>query len=94
MDFESRYVRRFGADAPTLNSPGESCYEGLTLLTRIAQRAGTLELPEMCGVADDVAYDGPRGSVRLRGNHLQQRIYLARAVGLEFDVLVELSSGP
>jgi urea transport system substrate-binding protein len=93
MDFESRYVRRFGPDAPTLNSAG-SCYEGLTLLTRIAQRAGTLELPEMCGVADDVAYDGPRGSVRLRGNYLQQRIYLARAVGLEFDVLVELSSGP
>jgi hypothetical protein len=93
LDFERRYVRRFGADAPPLNSPGESCYEGLTLLARLAERAGSLELPELCGAAGKLAYDGPRGAVRMRDNHLQQRIYLACAIGLEFDVLVELASG-
>ena len=29
LDFGWRYTRRFGLDAPTLNSVGESCYEGI-----------------------------------------------------------------
>ncbi|MGQ0483602.1 MAG: substrate-binding domain-containing protein [Pseudonocardia sp.] len=94
LDFERRYVRRFGALAPALNSAGESCYEGVTLLARMAERAGSLAVADLCGAADAVAYDGPRGSVSLRDNHLQQRIYLARAVGHEFDVLTELPPGP
>lgn len=94
LDFERRYVRRFGVDAPTLNSPGESCFEGLTLLSTLAERASSLELPRICGTADAAGYEGPRGPVRMRGNHLLQRVYLARAEGLEFDVLAELSAGP
>lgn len=94
LDFGLRYTRRFGANAPTLNSLGESCYEGLTLLSRLAERAGGLELPRMCAAADSLAYEGPRGSVRVQSNHLIQRIYLARANGLEFDVLASLTGGP
>jgi urea transport system substrate-binding protein len=37
-----------------------------------------------------MAYDSPRGAVRLESNHLRQQIYLARASGLEFDVLCRL----
>ncbi|MQA14313.1 MAG: ABC transporter substrate-binding protein [Pseudonocardiaceae bacterium] len=93
LDFGLRYSRRFGANAPMLNSLGESCYEGVTLLSRLAEQAGRLELPRMCGAADSLAYDGPRGSVRMQSNHLIQRIYLARADGLEFDVLAALTAG-
>jgi urea transport system substrate-binding protein len=32
--------------------------------------------------------------VRVRNNHLIQRIYIARAAGLEFDVLAEINRGP
>jgi urea transport system substrate-binding protein len=91
LDFGRRYHRRFGPTAPVLNSLGESCYEGLTLLTRLAERAVSLELPDLCRVADSVAYEGPRGAVRMRDSHLQQRIYLARADELEFSVLAELT---
>jgi urea transport system substrate-binding protein len=93
LDFQRRYVSRFGVNAPILTSLGESCYEGLTLLARLAEGARSTELPKICEVAGSVAYDGPRGSVRLQGNHLQQRVYLARAAGLEFDVLGEISGG-
>jgi hypothetical protein len=47
----------------------------------------------MCREANSVAYESPRGDVRMRDNHLQQRVYLARAEGLEFSVLAELT-GP
>ena len=93
LEFEGRYVRRFGPTAPAITSPGESCYEGVTLLAGLAEAAGSTELARLCAAAADVRYEGPRGAVGLRDNHLQQRIYLARAQGLEFDVLDEISTG-
>ena len=44
LDFGWRYTQRFGPDAPTLNSVGESCYEGILLLSALAQRAGSLDV--------------------------------------------------
>ncbi len=91
LEFSRRYTERFGVEAPVLNSMGESCYEGLTLLAHLAERAGTLDLDGLCGAADDLAYESPRGTVRMSGNHLLQNVYLARAAGLEFDVLAQLA---
>ena len=91
LDFSRRYSDRFGAQAPVLNSLGESCYEGLTLLTKLAGRAGSMGLAELCGAADSLVYESPRGLVRMAGNHLLQSVYLARADGLQFDVLAELA---
>lgn len=91
LEFSRRYTERFGLDAPVLNSLGESCYEGLTLLARLADRAGALAPDRLAAAADSLAYDSPRGTVRMAGNHLLQRVYLARAEGLEFDVLAELA---
>ena len=93
LDFSRRYVNRFGVDAPPLNSLGESCYEGLMLLARLVERAGDLNPARMTASAETLAYSGPRGDVRMRGNHLLQNVYLARADGMEFDVLAELTSG-
>lgn len=44
LAFGARYAARFGADAPTLNSPGESCYEGILLLNALARTAGSLDV--------------------------------------------------
>ena len=33
---------------------------------------------------------GPRGPLRLRGNHVEQPVYLARADGLDFHVIARL----
>lgn len=91
QDFGIRYARRFGPDAPTLNSPAESCYEGILLLSALARAAGTLDVPTLCAVADTVHYEGPRGELRMRGQHLDQRVYLAEASALDLSVVTELS---
>ncbi len=90
LDFTGRFTRRFGVHAPVLNNAGESCYEAVRLLAELFVRAGTTELGAVCGAAENVGYTGPRGEVRLQGNHLQQQVYLARAAGLEFEVLAAI----
>lgn len=90
LDFGARYHRRFGQTAPVLNSLGESCYEGVRLLTELARRAGSLDVARMRAVSDGLGYDGPRGPVQLRDRHLEQRVFLAAADGLQFDVIHQL----
>lgn len=93
LDFERRYLTLMGPTAPALTSPGESCYEGIALFAQLAAAARTTDVPRITTVADMVSYEGPRGAVRVRDQHLIQRIYLARADGLEFDVLAEIHGG-
>ena len=90
LDFGARYARRYGADAPTLNSPAESCYEGMLLLAALARRARAIGVPALRRVADSVSYGGPRGEVHMRDQHLDQRVYLAEADALDFAVVTEL----
>jgi len=90
LDFHALYVARFGPTAPTLNSLGESCYEGVMAFAALARRAGSLDPDGMARVSEGISYDSPRGSVRMRDRHLEQRIYLAVANGLEFEILTRL----
>lgn len=87
MRFGARYARRFGVEAPPIGSPGESCYEGMLLLGALQAR-GRRGCPGHWG--GDGGYAGARGALRLRGNHVEQPVYLAEADGLEFSVLAEL----
>lgn len=93
MDFGRRYQAHLGRSAPAITSPGESCYEGITLLERLAAAAGSLDVGPLVRASESLTYEGPRGAVRVHDRHLQQRIYLARADGLEFDVLNEINGG-
>lgn len=90
LDFSSRYARRFGPEAPTLNSLGESCYEGLMMLTALADRAQSLDVRALCAAADGASFDGARGELPMRGHHVDQRVYLAEANALAFDVVAQL----
>lgn len=90
LDFGGRYARRFGPDAPTLNGPAESCYEGILLLASLVRAARSLDVRALCAVADSVLYAGPRGEVRMHQQHLDQRVYLAEADALDFSVIAEL----
>jgi urea transport system substrate-binding protein len=93
LEFERRYISLMGPSAPALTSPGESCYEGVVLLAQLAKAARATDVSRVTTAANMVSYEGPRGAVRVRDQHLLQRIYLARADGLEFDVLAEIHSG-
>ena len=90
LDFHGRYARRFGPEAPPLGSLGESCYEGVLLLASLIGHARTLDVRAIGAGAESVAYEGPRGLLRLHRRHVRQRIYLAEAKGLEFDVVAQL----
>ncbi|MCH5645467.1 MULTISPECIES: substrate-binding domain-containing protein [unclassified Gordonia (in: high G+C Gram-positive bacteria)] len=93
LDFESRYVSRFGAWAPPLTSPGESCYEGMHLLAELTRRAGATGTTSLERAATDpFTYASPRGEVSLTDRHLRQDIYIAAADAMEFDVLAKVSS--
>ncbi|CAM5385671.1 substrate-binding domain-containing protein [Streptomyces coeruleorubidus] len=90
MDFHGRYAGRYGLDAPVPGSLGESCYEGVRLLAALIERARTLDVAAIGAAAENVAYEGPRGLLSLDGRHVRQRIYLAQADGLDFNVLAQL----
>jgi ABC-type branched-subunit amino acid transport system substrate-binding protein len=90
LDFGWRYTQRFGPEAPTLNSVGESCYEGVLLLKALAERAGSLDVRRMIATAEALTYAGPRGEVRIHDRHLEQRVYFAEADDLHFDVVAQL----
>ncbi|WP_425005616.1 substrate-binding domain-containing protein [Mycolicibacterium sp. S3B2] len=93
MSFESRYISRFGAAAPPLASPGESCYEGIALLARLALNAGRYDVGALKRQSTRAMdYESPRGHVRFERNHLSQNIYIARASGLDFDVVDQLAT--
>ncbi|MFI0941806.1 substrate-binding domain-containing protein [Streptomyces sp. NPDC021020] len=90
LDFAGRLAGRFGPDAPVVGSLGESCYEGLRLLGALAGPAGGCDVRAMHAVRQSVGYEGPRGALRLRGSHLDQPVYLARADAFDFAVLAQL----
>lgn len=91
LDFVGDYSEAFGNQAPPLNNQGESCYEGLSLLTTLFAAAGDTSIDAVLRVAEGLGYDGPRGSVELKAGHLQQSVYLARAEVTDFDILTSLA---
>jgi len=92
MDFAAHYYAHFGPAVPALNSIGESCYEALTLLITLATRAGSLGIPELTAAAANLTYFSPRGEVTMRGNQMSQDIYVAEAMGMDFEVRQRISA--
>jgi urea transport system substrate-binding protein len=87
LAFGERYTARFGPDAPVLNGHSEGAYDGVHLLAALAGRAGSLAAPALDAVADGTRVTGGRGPFELRRRHAVQPVYLARADGLDFEVI-------
>lgn len=78
--FKERYHSLFGERAPTLNSIGQSLYEGLHFLAAFLGTDGQIH-------ASPAAYPSARGAMHFgAGNHLAP-MYLARAEGHSFKVI-------
>nr|WP_218681399.1 substrate-binding domain-containing protein [Rhodococcus qingshengii] len=93
LDFGSRYAKHFGPSAPPLTSPGESCYEGVQLLAELSERSRSIEVASLSREAErSLQYDSPRGRVRFESHHLAQDVYIAKAGGLDFDIVARVAS--
>ncbi|AEF42081.1 Putative aliphatic amidase regulator [Hoyosella subflava DQS3-9A1] len=90
LELVSRYTSLHGVHAPALNNAAESCYEGIQTLATLVERAGSLEISRLDAVVDGAGYDGPRGPVEFRGSQGSQRVHLAVANGVDFDVITTL----
>ncbi|MER7815475.1 hypothetical protein [Streptomyces sp. NPDC096153] len=62
--------------------------------TSVTAGAGGRDVPAIAAAAENAAYEGPRGLLSLDGRHVRQRIYLAQADGLDFNVLDQLRAPP
>ena len=90
LSFKERYRNHFGERAPTLNSLGQSTYEGVHFLASLFERG--LTRPELWGVAgkEPIAYRSAREGA-YAGNGLNHApVYLAVADGHMFRVLTRL----
>jgi urea transport system substrate-binding protein len=90
--FAAAYATRFGDKAATLNSLGESTYEGVKFLQALAAKAGSLDVKAMDAAAEGVSYTGPRGPVVMTKRHVTRDVYLATAKGAEFQVVETFKS--
>ena len=92
ITFADKYMAMFGANAPALNSLGQSTYEGLMLLAALANRAGSLDVAAMDAVAEGTTWSTPRGDNTLVGRHMSQTIYLADGTGGTFSIVTSFGS--
>ncbi|WP_418277825.1 substrate-binding domain-containing protein [Isoptericola jiangsuensis] len=90
LDLVGRYLAHHGHGAPAVGAAAEACYEGIFALRTIVERAGSPSVAATDRTVDGLEYEGPRGRMLFRGNHAEQRLYLARADGYDFDLLAEL----
>ncbi len=92
--FAKSYADTFGADAPALNSLGQSAYDGLQLLATLGNKAGSLDVAAIEAIAEGTSFNGPRGKGTLKGRHVAQSIYLANGTGGAFKIEKSFSEVP
>lgn len=86
-----QYAARWGPYAPAANAVGQSCFEALHFLARLARQCGSLSVDAAARLPDGFFYESPRGLMRLRGNLVDQDVFVARADGMEFRVEDQIS---
>lgn len=90
LDLQGRYNNFHGPFAPALTNTAESCYEGLMTLANLLGRAGSTDMSAVNRAIVGLAYDGPRGVVEYHGPQGMHHVHLAKADGLDFEVLADL----
>ncbi|MEO8923448.1 MAG: substrate-binding domain-containing protein [Caldimonas sp.] len=90
LSFKERYYAHFGDRAPTLNSLGQSTYEGVHFLAALFER-GLIERSQWKRVGrEPIAYRSARGAVYAGDGTNVALIYIARAEGHAFRVISRL----
>ncbi|MEV0763906.1 substrate-binding domain-containing protein [Nocardia sp. NPDC050435] len=85
---KARYRRRHGGFAPALTSFSNATYEAIHTLRGLAEAVGSLDLSDIQrALTTGVRYETPGGARGFRGNQVIQPGYLARADGVDFEIL-------
>lgn len=87
MDLVSAYTRLHGPSAPPLNNMAESCYEGIRFLADAVARTRSTKAERILANTARASYAGPRGTVNFNEGKALQPIHLAKASGLDFDIV-------
>lgn len=90
MAFKERYHNHFGQRAPTLNSLGQSTYEGMHFMAALARRAADEEAQLLGELATPLAFRSVRGIRYCSNDHCSQPAYLAEARGHLFQAPIAL----
>ena len=85
LSFKQRYRSRFGERAPTLNSIGQSLYEGMHFLATLLEDDAHASHPS--GRQAPLPYASARTAIYVAGGTNHAPMYLARADGHSFRVL-------
>ncbi len=86
LSFKERYHSCFGDRAPTLNSIGQSLYEGMHFLAALLDDAGRAA-GRLGSARSPLAYPSARSAVYVGAGANEAPIYIARAEGHSFRVL-------
>ncbi|MEV0298880.1 substrate-binding domain-containing protein [Nocardia sp. NPDC050710] len=88
LDRKARYRRLHGRFAPALTSFSNATYDGLHTLRGLVETVGSLEVPRIHrALMDGVRFETPGGQRGFRGNQAIQPGYIARADGIDFDII-------
>ena len=90
LAFKERYYNHFGQRAPTLNSLGQSTYEGVHFMAALARRAADEEARLLGQLTTPVAFRSVRGIRYLGNDDCSQPAYLAEAGGHFFQAPIAL----
>lgn len=90
MDLVSAYTRLHGTSAPPLNNMAESCYEGIRFLADAVVHTHSTKAERIIANTARISYAGPRGTVHFSDGKALQPVHLAKATGLDFDILTTL----
>ncbi|HEX6018717.1 MAG TPA: substrate-binding domain-containing protein [Burkholderiaceae bacterium] len=90
MAFKERYHNHFGDRAPTLNSLGQSTYEGMHFMAALARRAADDDAPLLGPLAAPLAFRSVRGTCYFGNHACKQHTFLAAAQGHLFQSPIAL----
>jgi urea transport system substrate-binding protein len=90
MAFKERYYSVLGEHAPTLNTLGQSTYEGVQFLAALVQQAHSQRKPWQAADIKPICYRSARETAYLDNRRKTSPMYLARAEGHLLQVIERL----
>ncbi|RLM27016.1 ABC transporter substrate-binding protein [Brenneria alni] len=90
--FMTQYRAAFGATAPVQGVLSQSCYDAIHFFSALAKRAGDLDMASLNRAFEGLVFHSVRGRQVIRQGGIAPSIYLAKADGMQFNVIAEFGS--